>query len=227
MPQRFISRTPIFIMNFRAQWFWGLIGSLGYILDEPMYYVFFIFFLAPLAPEKKTRTEKFEKPAFREVQQFRQDWLWVILAFSAVMLFATTLPLIVPDILSGNINGETPFLLAAVILFGFGLPLFFYKLKMITDVRKDGIYIRFFPFSRKIMFPELKSYVARKYSPIGEYGGWGVRCGWGFGKGMAYNVSGNHGVQLELLNGKKILVGSQKPEELVRAIDAAMRKKSA
>ncbi|MCK5334467.1 MAG: hypothetical protein KAJ24_08150, partial [Candidatus Aenigmarchaeota archaeon] len=202
-------------MNFRAQWFWGLIGSLGYILDEPIYYVFFIFFLAPLAPEKKTRTEKFEKPAFQEVQQFRQDWLWVILVFSSVMVFATTGLFVISDILSGNITSETYFLLAVVIIFGFGLPLFFYKLKMTTDVRRDGIYIRFFPFSRKILFSELKSYVSRKYSPVGEYGGWGVRCNFG-GKGMAYNVSGNHGVQLELLSGKKILIGSQKPDELVR-----------
>ncbi len=213
-------------MGLRAQWFWGLIGSLGYILDEPIYYVFFIFFLAPLAKEKKTHREKFETLSFQEVQQFRQDWLWVILAFSTVMVVTTTGFSIILDILSENWSNETIFLLAIVILFGFGLPLFFYRLKMITDVRKDGIYIRFFPFSRKILFSELKSYVARTYRPIGEYGGWGVRCNWG-GKGMAYNVSGNRGVQLELTSGKRILIGSQKPDELVRAIDAAMRKKRA
>ena len=213
-------------MKISAQWFWGFIGSLGYILDEPIYYVFFMFFLAPLAPEKKTRREKVEKSVFHEVQQFRQDWLWVILVFSSVMVFATTGLVAISDILSGNITSETHFLLAAVILFGFGLPLFFYWLKMITDVRKDGIYIMFFPFSRKILFSELKSYVARMYRPIGEYGGWGVRCNFG-GKGMAYNVFGNRGVQLELASGKKILIGSQKPDELVRAIDGAMRKKGA
>ncbi len=213
-------------MDLRAHWFWGLIGSLGYILDEPIYYVFFLFFLAPLAKKHESKPDKFEKPVFHEVQQFRQDWLWVILAFSTVMLFATTLPFMVPDVLSGNATGETFFLLAAVILFGFGLPLFFYRLKMTTEVRKDGIYIRFFPFSRKILFSGLKSYIARKYRPIGEYGGWGVRCNWG-GKGMAYNVSGNRGVQIELTSEKRILIGSQKPDELVRAIDAAMRKKRA
>ncbi len=211
-------------MDLRAQWFWGLIGSLGYILDEPIYYVFFMFFLAPLAPEKKTCTKKFEKPAFQEVQQFRQDWLWVILVFSSVMVVATTGPFVISDILSGNVSSETALLLTSIILFGFGLPLFFYWLKMITEVRKDGIYIRFFPFSRKILFPGLKSYVARTYRPIGEYGGWGVRCNWG-GKGMAYNVSGNRGVQLELTSGKRILVGSQKPDELVRAIRASSNRR--
>lgn len=31
------------------------------------------------------------------------------------------------------------------------------------------------------------------------------------------------GVQLELINGKRLLIGSQKPEELVRAIDNAWK----
>jgi len=45
-------------------------------------------------------------------------------------------------------------------------------------------------------------------------------------KGKAYNVSGNRGVQLELLNGGRILIGSQKPEELVKAINLAIGNKS-
>jgi hypothetical protein len=38
---------------------------------------------------------------------------------------------------------------------------------------------------------------------------------------MAYNVSGKEGVQLELANGKRILIGSQRAEELARAIGEA------
>jgi len=58
------------------------------------------------------------------------------------------------------------------------------------------------------------------YSPISDYGGWGIRYG---SIGKAYNVSGNRGVQLELLNGERILIGSQKPEELAAAIDLALK----
>ncbi|MDI6783925.1 MAG: DUF6141 family protein, partial [bacterium] len=94
-------------------------------------------------------------------------------------------------------------------------------LKLTTEVHEDGIYIRFEPFVRKkILFSEMKQYTARTYRPIREYGGWGIRYGW---KGTAYNVSGNRGVQLELNNGKRILIGSQRPEELVRAIKAGMK----
>ena len=70
---------------------------------------------------------------------------------------------------------------------------------------------------RKIAFKELKGYKVRAYRPILEYGGWGIRFGL---KGKAYNVSGNRGVQLELTNGKRLLIGSQRPEELWQAIQA-------
>jgi hypothetical protein len=35
---------------------------------------------------------------------------------------------------------------------------------------------------------------------------------------MAYIVSGNRGVRIELKDGKEVLVGSQKADELARAI---------
>jgi len=57
----------------------------------------------------------------------------------------------------------------------------------------------------------------RKYSPIGEYGGWGYRVA-GKRSGVAYNISGNMGIQIELKNGKKILLGTRKPEEAKEAL---------
>ena len=142
---------------------------------------------------------------FREVQQFRQAWLWVIIIFLASFsLYAA--PLILR------------------VIFGIALPIFFYLLKLTTEVRSDGLYIRFFPlhFSfRRIPLGELKRYEVRIYRPIREYGGWGIRYGF---KGKAYNVSGNRGVQLELLKGKRLLIGSQRSEELANAIGLALRK---
>lgn len=58
----------------------------------------------------------------------------------------------------------------------------------------------------------------RAYSPIGEYGGWGIRNG---KHGRAFNMRGNEGVQLVLRSGQRVLIGSQRPEELVRAIQKA------
>ena len=38
---------------------------------------------------------------------------------------------------------------------------------------------------------------------------------------MAYNVSGNRGVQPVFSNGKRLLIGSQRPDELAAAISQA------
>lgn len=55
----------------------------------------------------------------------------------------------------------------------------------------------------------------RAYNPIPEYGGWGIRTGM---QGRAFNMRGNEGVQLVLASGKRVLIGSQRPDELARAI---------
>ena len=67
-----------------------------------------------------------------------------------------------------------------------------------------------------------KSCEPRVYRPVLEYGGWGVRYT-PFGRGWAYNVSGNRGVQLVMSSGRRALVGSQRPDDLAGAINAARR----
>jgi hypothetical protein len=57
-----------------------------------------------------------------------------------------------------------------------------------------------------------KIYV-REYSPLGEYGGWGIRYTIS-GAGKAYNISGKIGLQLEFTTGKKVLIGTHKGEEI-------------
>ena len=92
----------------------------------------------------------------------------------------------------------------------------FAKSRLETTIRKDGVYVRFFPFHLKFKYYDwntiLKSYV-RQYAPLSEYGGWGLRFGI-FGKGTAFNVSGDKGLQLEFKNHRKLLIGTGKPEEL-------------
>ena len=90
-----------------------------------------------------------------------------------------------------------------------------------TRIKEDGVYIRFFPFHLKFKFypwDSIRKSYLRKYSPLGEYGGWGLRIG-SFGKGTAYNVSGNWGLQLEFTNKKKLLIGTARPEELSSTLE--------
>lgn len=162
---------------------------------------------------------------FREVQRFRQPWIWaLVIAISGLMWYASVIQLLLR-----RPFGDDPMpdgLLAVFwFLFGLGLPALFLFSRLVTEVREDGIYIRYSPFHlhfRRMPFDQLKEWTVRAYRPLVEYGGWGIRLGW---KCKAYNVSGDRGVQLELTNGKRVLIGSQKSEELGRAIEAQVRQR--
>jgi hypothetical protein len=158
---------------------------------------------------------------FREEQRFKQAWLWlIILVPVACCWFGAYVQLILKKPF-GN-NPAPDWLLTILwVVFGIFLPLFFYSVKLETEVRRDGIFLRFYPFHikyRMMPFEEITSYEVVKYSPFREYGGWGIRYG---KSGKAYNVSGNRGVQLALKSGRRILLGSQKPEQLAEAIRSA------
>ncbi len=161
---------------------------------------------------------------FREVQRFDQWWLWLLVLIPTSMVWYGA----IQQLIFGKAFGENPAsdtgVSVLLVLFGILLPIFMYSLKLITEVRKDGLYVRFYPFHfsyRRYPYKSMNSYKVRSYSPLKEYGGWGIRYG---RKGMAYNVSGDRGVQLELKNGKSLLIGSQRPEELERYMHIAMRK---
>ena len=112
-------------------------------------------------------------------------------------------------------DGFLIFATVTAVIFCVSLTLLFLKSRLETEVRQDGIYYRFFPFInkfRKIDPGSLKYAKVRIYHPITEFGGWGIRFSLS-GNGVAYTVSGNLGLQLELKNGNKILLGSQKPDE--------------
>ena len=99
--------------------------------------------------------------------------------------------------------------------------LFFFYMQLKTEVREDHLLLHFRPFrKRRVPFSTIASLSARTYHPIREYGGWGIK--YGGSSGWVYNVSGNRGVQLELEDGEKLLVGSQKTEQLEAALQAAV-----
>ena len=85
-----------------------------------------------------------------------------------------------------------------------------------TRIEPDAIFVGF-PLlgTRKIPKSTIDKAYVRQYSPIGEYGGWGYRIG---RNGKAYNTMGDQGLQLELRDGSRILIGTQRPAELGRVI---------
>jgi hypothetical protein len=108
-------------------------------------------------------------------------------------------------------------------VFGILFPFLFYSLKLITEVRYDGLFVKFFPLqfhSHIISYEDVKTYEIRTYSAFKEYGGYGIRLGT---KGKAYNVYGNKGIQFEFQDGKRLLVGTQRPQEFISALSSVMR----
>jgi len=161
---------------------------------------------------------------FIEIQKFNQRLLWVLLLGSSTFVVIFFGYGMIKQLVLGQLWGNRPMSDLAlsivgpiIMIFMVGITYLFYSLKLITEVRKDGLYIKFFPLSHRIIpFKNIIHCEAKTYRPIKEYGGWGIRFG---RKGKAYNVSGNRGVQLELSDGKLLLVGSQRHEELALTIN--------
>lgn len=150
---------------------------------------------------------------FSEKQRFTQWWIWVILL---VPFFISGYGVYQQLYLGIPFGKQTvsDFSLLSIFFGMLCLPVSMLIFCLHTQITKEGILVKFFPFHikfREYKWADLKNIHVRKYSPIGEYGGWGLR---GFGNNKALNVSGNIGLQLEFHNGKKLLIGTLKGEEL-------------
>ncbi len=166
---------------------------------------------------------------YREEQRFRQWWLVLLLAVAAGAPVAVFGYALVEQLALGRAFGNNPVSNGALI--GMAVPvlalvgaivLFFVVAKLVIEVRDDGLWVSFRPLMRRrIPFDQIKSAEASTYSPIKQYGGWGIR--WNPRKGVAYNVKGKRGVQLTLTDGRSVLVGSQRPVELAKAIQQRLR----
>lgn len=156
---------------------------------------------------------------FIEEQKFTQTWLFIGLA---IVFIVAAIP-IVKDwdtISQGNfgeiLNNLGGFL---VIIFIFAL---FNSFKLKTRIDEKGVYYQYLPFHfsyRFIPWDAITKCYVRNYNAIFEYGGWGLKFSFRKSKGKSFTVKGTVGLQLELHKGKKILIGTQKKEEIQRTID--------
>lgn len=101
----------------------------------------------------------------------------------------------------------------------------FWKLQLITEVRDDGVYVRFAPLQRsfrRIAFEAIERVEAATYSAA-EHGGWhwGIRLS-PTGGSTVYRLDGRDGVRVTRTDGKRVFVGSRTPERLADAIAGAM-----
>lgn len=162
-------------------------------------------------------SNNYNKYLFKEIQRFTHVGVWLPVVAVAAAVIWLFLQQVVFDTPVGKELASDLVLWVILILVGIGLPWFMHAVRLETTVAEDHILVRFWPLSsRTIYHKDIKSYGARDYRPIREYGGWGIRCS--RKNGRAYSISGSKGLQLELADGKKVLIGSQKADEFERIL---------
>jgi hypothetical protein len=169
------------------------------------------------------------KILFREEQQFREWWRTIIVLVSSVPAIIT---LVYSQMrLNGNNDPfghpSMPITTVVISLIFLLLTLWVYfSYKLEVWINEEGINYRFFPLIYKnklISKEEIQHYEIRKYSAIIDYGGRGIRRGFGRKWGKAYTISGNIGLQLYLTNGKKVLFGTQRSQAIIYSMDEIMK----
>lgn len=149
-------------------------------------------------------------PTYTEIQWFGKRWWWLILLLvGAAVWIGYSSP---QYNLKSRIVLALPGLL--VLLLALGLSL----LRLEVRLDAEGVHYRYFPLLRRWRhqpWGELRQAMLRSYSPLGEYGGWGLRGARG---NKAYNIWGKEGLQLVFKSNERLLLGTQRPAELREAL---------
>lgn len=158
-----------------------------------------------------------ESVLFTETQRFRQTWLWGLLLGS----LAVTTWGVIQQVILGIPWGTRPapdwvlvLIWMVMVLINWGMAIA--RLDIVLSTQ--SVYFRFFPFhqtKREIAWADVLYVGRRRYAPIREFGGYGIR--WGAG-GKAFNTGGNQGLQLVLKNRKRLLLGIRNTEGLDTAL---------
>jgi hypothetical protein len=151
---------------------------------------------------------------FREEQYFD----WRIYAFIALAEMLTGLSL-----LRGR-AWSLDFGLGFAIGMGLVLVVIILLLHMTTEATASDLRVWFgwLPtYRRSVPIESIRSVEVVTYRPIAEFGFWGIRSGRDGERALI--ARGNRGVRLELTDGSKLLIGSQKPELLAAALDRSLR----
>lgn len=144
---------------------------------------------------------------FKESQQFRQWWLWLLLSPMIVIAIV----LVVKQLILGQPVGTHPLSDIGVyifLVFIVALVALFFYLRLDTTINKSGVFMTYRPFLKKHY-----SWDAIDRTKIINYGfvGYGFRIS---KHGWIYNVKGNKGLKVFLKKGTHFTIGTQQPEAL-------------
>lgn len=150
---------------------------------------------------------------FKEKQKFTQWWLWLFLIGLGIFQIYGLFSQLIKDVPFGN-KPMSDMGLIFFTLIPFGLIAFFWYMKLETEIDEKEIRITFIPLTKKTLkWDEIKSAAIIEY----KFVGYGVRLFTSYG--TVYNTKGKTGLAVELNSGEKILIGTQKAEELTKNIE--------
>ena len=154
-------------------------------------------------PEHRMALPKDDLEDFSEDQRFDQIWIWALLGVQLLIIMVLLVA-----------TSQTWWSMMIIFLAMVLTMVLIGSLKLTTWIDDEGVHFKMNLFHRRVRtipWEEIDQIHVREYSPLKEYGGWGIRYG---NKGWAYNVKGKHGLQILKTDGKRILIGTQNPEEV-------------
>lgn len=130
------------------------------------------------------------------------------------------LVLLIWQVILGHPWGTQPMSNANVIGWTVFLWLVYFRLitvRLVTEVRNAELVVamRGLWRSRRVPLDRIQSVETITHDPAHDYGGYGIRS---MGQGKAYVARGTQGVRVTLASGEKLIVGSQRPDQLSAAL---------
>jgi hypothetical protein len=156
---------------------------------------------------------------FREEQNFD----WRVYAVFALGEIATCVGLVWSSDGASRVYWGVPFpllVIAGLLLVGV---LVLGVLRMTTEVTPTDVRVWFgwIPlYRRAVSVTSIRRLEVVSFRPIADHAGWGIRMGRDGERVLT--ARGNRGVRIELSDGTRLLIGSQRPEDLAIALERAM-----
>lgn len=150
---------------------------------------------------------------FSESQRMKMWWVYAVcVAIAVVAAWA-----FIQQIILQNPFGTKPApdaVLYIMLLLSFLLLLLIMTVRLKLRINEKGVHVHYFPFLKRFyQWSQIVSFEVVEYDPLKDFGGWGIRHNWKQ-KSKAFTVSGHHGLSLLMNDGRKVIIGTYKPEKL-------------
>ncbi len=162
------------------------------------------------------------KPLFEEKQRFTQWWLWLIISLAAIAGMSTVAVGLWTQLVQGKPWGDKPMDDQTLVIFSVlmvtamcVLLLIFFNAMLEVVVDKNSVSYRYFPQMRQWRRLERES-IQRIEAVDMFLRGYGLKRDLSGNRSVA--VKGTKAVKVILLDGKELIIGTQKPTELLSAL---------